>query len=715
MLAAREIGTGDQVRRSGPAIRSGNQVRENAPNVAACDSDAYAALSVTLQRDTPSRGRVARRAPSPKRWRGWVSLAAIVASALASSATGSHAAPNDNIDSDALTMSLVSQTSAIRLKTSPLSFTLAIDNAPDDTMVEFVLHDRVTSQLEFDETNATGALPKPIDSTVSISLSKATKVGSTRYTLRVPVQIGTTRERDTLLLPESGVYPIEIAARSDSTRSNDEPTIVTWIIVNDASEPPNRVDVAPLVRISATETIEPMGATTANQLAAQFETLDQLDLPLTIEADPTTLLRWRDASEATSESRAAFRSAMEHLNDPNRHVLGAPLTTLSTRQLASSGLTSLYGETLVAGNRSLNDLGLDPNTETLWLSDATIEALEIARAQQVTKVVITESSLQSIDAPLRNRRFRVRGSDLDVVATDTTFVPALFDANDDPAIRVQRFIAGLRIATNETPGASIVLAIPQRALNDTAFINLIEQSIAANSFINTTSLDMLIRSARPSFDGRGGTLLRNLDTTPSTPLQTATRVLSVQRALNGYTTLVGAGDATVAQAENEILASVRATTSVAVAHRHLDRVTAMIDAFTSNLGVSARAITLTSASSKVPFSFTNRTGKAVRVKLVIEGNPSTAKLKLRDSNAIVTIPPSANESTQRIAVEVRSSGTFPVQFAMTTVDGSLRIGQPSTLRVRSTVFGKFGSVLTFGALSFLALWWVHHIVKRRRA
>lgn len=612
-------------------------------------------------------------------------------------------------------MSLVSQTSAIRLKTSPLSFTLAIDNAPRDTTVEFVLHDRVSSQLEFDETNATGALPKPIDSTVSIKLSEATKVGPTRYTVRVPVQIGTTRERDTLLLPEGGVYPIEIAARSNSTRSNDEPTIVTWIIVNDVSQPQNRVDVAPLVRLSAPETIEPMGTTTAKQLAGQFETLSKFDLPLTIEADPTTLLRWRDASDATSASRAAFQSAMEHLNDPNRHVLGAPLTTLSARQLASSGLISLYDDALAAGKRSLTDLGLDPNTETLWLSDATNESLEIARAQQATKVVITERALQSIDAPLRNRRFRVQGSDLDVVATDTTFAPALFDANDDPAIRVQRFIAGLRIATNETPGASIVLAIPQRALTDTAFINLIERAMDANPFINTTSLDMLIRSARPSFDGRGGTLLRNLGTNPSTSLETANRVLSVQRALNGYTTLVGEEDATVAQAKNEILASLRATTSAAVANRHLDRVTAMIDAFTSNIGFSARAITLTSASSKVPFSFTNRTGKAVRVKLMIEGNPATAKLKLRDSNAIVTIPPSANESTQRVAVDVRLSGTFRVQFVMTTVDGSLRIGQPSTLRVRSTVFGKFGSLLTFGALTFLALWWVHHIVKRRRA
>jgi hypothetical protein len=66
-------------------------------------------------------------------------------------------------------------------------------------------------------------------------------------------------------------------------------------------------------------------------------------------------------------------------------------------------------------------------------------------------------------------------------------------------------------------------------------------------------------------------------------------------------------------------------------------------------------------------------------------------------------------------VETRASGRFPVRVVLSSRDGAVQAGPPVTITVNSTVFGAFGSWLTYGALAFLALWWGRHIWTTRRA
>jgi hypothetical protein len=77
----------------------------------------------------------------------------------------------------------------------------------------------------------------------------------------------------------------------------------------------------------------------------------------------------------------------------------------------------------------------------------------------------------------------------------------------------------------------------------------------------------------------------------------------------------------------------------------------------------------------------------------------------------VVLAPGKNH-TVRIAVETRSSGTYPLVMNVTTADG-LPI-QTSEVTVRSSFVSGVGIFLTVGALAFLALWWGWDIRRRRR-
>jgi hypothetical protein len=66
-------------------------------------------------------------------------------------------------------------------------------------------------------------------------------------------------------------------------------------------------------------------------------------------------------------------------------------------------------------------------------------------------------------------------------------------------------------------------------------------------------------------------------------------------------------------------------------------------------------------------------------------------------------------------VIARASGTFAMTITLESADGSLPLGPPTRVTIRSAVFSGIGIALTLGALVFLAGWWGNHFWRSRRA
>jgi hypothetical protein len=121
---------------------------------------------------------------------------------------------------------------------------------------------------------------------------------------------------------------------------------------------------------------------------------------------------------------------------------------------------------------------------------------------------------------------------------------------------------------------------------------------------------------------------------------------------------------------------------------------------------------LTARRAEIPLTFTNGTVQPVRVRVALSA-PSGKALFPDGAEQVVTLKP--GNQTQRFLVEARATGTFAMTVTLSSEDGQLRIGAPTEITVRSTVFSGWGAMLTVGAAVFLAGWWANHIWRSRRA
>jgi hypothetical protein len=117
---------------------------------------------------------------------------------------------------------------------------------------------------------------------------------------------------------------------------------------------------------------------------------------------------------------------------------------------------------------------------------------------------------------------------------------------------------------------------------------------------------------------------------------------------------------------------------------------------------------LTSRSGAIPLTFRNEIGYPIHLRATLSSD------KLTFPNGTVfefDLPPKS--STQRVAVETRTSGTFPIRLEVTSTNGVLTISK-RRLEVRSTFVSTVGVVLMASAVLFLAVWWGFDLRRRRQ-
>jgi hypothetical protein len=115
--------------------------------------------------------------------------------------------------------------------------------------------------------------------------------------------------------------------------------------------------------------------------------------------------------------------------------------------------------------------------------------------------------------------------------------------------------------------------------------------------------------------------------------------------------------------------------------------------------VASPQVTLTSRSGKVPVTLENDLGAAVDVSLVLT---SLDKSRV-SSDTVVRRTVRAGQKVQvEVEVKAASAGTFPVRLTLYTADGR-PLGSPVQVLVRSTRYGVVATIFTIVALSLLGL------------
>jgi hypothetical protein len=119
-------------------------------------------------------------------------------------------------------------------------------------------------------------------------------------------------------------------------------------------------------------------------------------------------------------------------------------------------------------------------------------------------------------------------------------------------------------------------------------------------------------------------------------------------------------------------------------------------------------ITITSSKADIPISFRNTSHDDITVHLQLQSD----RLLFPEGAEQNIVLPGGHNTTVRVAVETRGSGTAPLLMTVTT-PGGLKIGE-AKIEVRSSFVSGVGIFLTVGAIVFLVLWWGWDIHRRRK-
>ena len=597
-------------------------------------------------------------------------------------------------------------------------FHVRLEGATSALVLRVSAHAAITSRTAFSDAIA-GTDDGPVldDLSIPVAFLPRTRAGDTI----VPIGLqdpNQARDVRRLRVERTGVYPLTISL----SPPNADPvaTVHTWLVVAE-----QRLDTklsfawvwqlvgTPLTstnRAAVQAAIEPAGrlGRAAKALAAAGA------VPISLVLGPETFETWaafarhdRGAADGLSDVRSALS------DESVRQVLATPYVPLDLPSLVAAGLAGKVVRDLQHGaDTTQSVLSVLPDPRTVLLDPIDAGALAVARDAFAQRIVVREQSVVAVPHMLTPARpFKLRsGGRTYPAATSNDFVAQLLGGPGSRAERAQRFLAGLSLIALEAPSTArgIVVATPPNWNPDPQLISVVLAGLRGHPFVRATTLDGYF--ATPTDTLRDGTPIVTtlVPIHPRRPTVTAGQLAAANRSLASFRSLVGDHDARVTEGAHAILIAPSSALDPRTAEEDLASIDRAATRFLSSITTTARTITLTSRTARIPLSFTNGTGQTIRVKLHL----SSTKLTFPDgSEPVVTLPP--RHTTLRFRVVARTSGTFTMRVTLTTADDQFTIAS-TQMTVRSTVFSSIGILLTVGALLFLALWWGNHIWRSRR-
>jgi hypothetical protein len=610
------------------------------------------------------------------------------------------------------------------------TFTMGVKTGgnTDGLQLTLTVHDRVSSRSAFDATlGSSPTFPQTLTlQRIALDDVPPDANGVRAVQLDLP-RLGIRR-------PGNGVYPVEVQLRD----SNETPLagFVTHVIVVDLSgAAPKQLDVAwvwPLVAPPALSLegtpdaavvtqLVPTGRLGRQALAIGADT----DVPLTLAPSPETLDAWRARAQAQDNTDLAAGVEALRRGVPHHQVLAGSFVPLDLPSIFDGGLGGTLGDELDRGTDTLEtffNIHLDPSTAIP--GDLDTPSLDALRTAARTQLVLDGSALEPYDGRFTAARPALLGrapgdasDQVTVVATDPG-LESFLSGDAAPALRAAHVLATLAVIQGEQPSLAraVTFANPTDWDPSDEFVTTLLAGLRANPFVRpVTVATLLAETPRATVDDSSDDpVIRTL--APVEVRKPPVKPGNYYQGLldrNAIAALFGNSDPRVARADRTLLSVLSADLENPAGRRaareQLHAIGQSGRDFLSLIHSPEQStITLTSSEAKIPLTFRNDTDKQVPIHIALASD----KLLFPDgTDRNVTLEPGKNQ-TVRIAVETRSSGSFPLLMTVTTTDG-LPI-QTSEVTVRSSFVSGVGVFLTVGAIVFLAVWWGWDIRRRRR-
>ena len=614
---------------------------------------------------------------------------------------------------------------------------LGIRADPGATTLEVnaVVHSAVSSRIAFERTINGERLGSTITSWAQ-PVAALPVLGTDRI-FTLPLQDPTAaRDPNRIRLPmpagPAAVFPVEVELRD--TQSGDVlSSFVTHLVTvrraaAGTAPSPTRLQVAWLWHAATSPSTSALGVPSAafaaelgptGRLGHVTESLEQIGgVPVTLVPNPETV-----AGALALTTNPAARSFVDGLRAAasTSSILAGAFTTINGPALLNDGLEVAVSSQLALGRESLEQ-DLDAAVDHTIAAPQPLDAAMLTRLRTdagTTRLVVEPAALSEAApadqfTPARPFRLDTAAGSFDALEVNRTSSALLVRRGSD-ALRAQQILAGLTVVALEQPNRSrgVVIDTPTRWDPRPDRVGAILAGLRDNPVLTGARLTDIFDSVQAAtVDGKP--YVRSLAPAPagSAPL-TRAEYRTADTRVDALASMIGTNDPLVVRARHEL--DVTPATGVphtgpAVTRVRLGTIHTIVASIGDRIiAPPSRTFRLTSRRASVPLSIENTTDQHVRVKVRL----TSQKLEFPDGDErLVDLPP--GNRTIQFDVESRTSGTFPVLVTVSSPDGGLAL-QRSRYTIRSAFVSGVGVFLAVGAGLFLAIWWLMHWRRSRKA
>lgn len=590
--------------------------------------------------------------------------------------------------------------------------------------LRFTLYSRLSSRTAFEMTTRGEGLGSA-RAHIDLSLDDQEVADSGNFVARIGLT-GPDAPRGVDLLPASqtGVYPMRVAL-TDRESGESLSELITWVVAVEATPVDAPLAVSWIWQISAPPLDRVDGSPEPGVLAQMkpggrldriAESLGAADgVPLTLALSPETLESWKAAASsapALSDGYASIRAAAAR---SEHELLPVPYVPIEVPSIEAAGLGPELVPALLAGSDTLErllDRRVDPRTA--FVDPVDTAAIGRLRESFVDRIAVRDEALIPTERDLTPARpFTLATGDFAIEATSTNpGLDSLLEGDLPSGLLAQRFLAGLSLVALEAPSVQrgLVFATPSDWSPEVDTVRLVIGGLRNNPLLDPRTLDDYFTTVpEDTLDDSDEPLVRLLAASePSAFPISASDLASSRLDLNSLRTIVGADDERVRRGERALRLALTTSWSSARSKAELGTAGEAARSFLGNVTLTDQSVTVTSRRSNIPLSFVNDTGRPVSVRVRL----ASSKLLFPDGPERIIALAEGN-TTERFFVEARANGTFSMDVTITSEDGRIPAGRPSVVAVRATVFSGVGTLVTVGALLFLAGWWANHAWRRR--
>lgn len=596
--------------------------------------------------------------------------------------------------------------------------------APADVELAVSVYRQVSSRSEFLLTLQDRIRGTALTATAT-PLSELVADPGGALTIRLPVQDpALPPDRDRLRLRDEGVYPVRVELREAGGGRSIDRFTTHLVYASPPTEGGVPLGFAWVLPFSASPALKPNGGRTlgppaSERLAALAQGLDaQPGVPLSLAPNPETV-----EALATS-AREADVSTVDTLKRAiaSRHVVGGGYVPVDPGAFGGSGGEDEFAAQLDRGSDVLTrDLGARPDSRT-WVADDRVDddGLDRLRNQQVDQLVLPDTALTPTGLPVTLAQpFDLQSRSLrkPIAAAVDTDLSKHFTVQserpDDPVLRAHALLADLAVVYFDRPGKprAVVARSPRNWAAERPFLEAVLSGLSASPIVKGITLDQLFATVPKATTSRNAPLTRSIAPGPSAGALPLSAIRTTRNRLEAFGTMLDADNPLDDALEEVLLTSESIELQGRQRGQYLDGVDRRINAEVAKLQVPAsRTITLTARRGDIPVTIQWRGDYPIRLRLKAVSDKLT--FPGGGGERIIEVPAGRN-TTERFAVEARTSGAFPLRITLESPERGLVLAR-ARFTVRSTAASGVGIALSVGAGVILLTWWARHLVRGRR-